>query len=78
MPDGLLEAGRADLRIVYVELNKELAGRQFVSGPLSIADISLFPHLASAKAMGVEFSTQRSPPYWSLVKRDARPSDLCG
>jgi glutathione S-transferase len=52
MPDGLLEAGRADLRIVYVELNKELAGRQFVSGPLSIADISLFPHLASAKAWG--------------------------
>src|SRR6516225_8109948 len=61
MPDGLLEAGRADLRIVYDELNKELAGRQFVSGPLSIADISLFPHLASAKAMGVEFSTQDHP-----------------
>ena len=61
MPDGLLEAGRADLRIVYDELNKELAGRQFVSGPLSIADISLFPHLASAKAMGVEFSTHNHP-----------------
>jgi glutathione S-transferase len=58
VPDRLLEAARADLRIVYDALNKELAGRQFVSGPLSIADIALFPHLASAKAMEVEFSAQ--------------------
>jgi glutathione S-transferase len=55
-PDGLLEAARADLRIVYDALNKELAARQFVSGPLSIADIALFPHIASARAMEVEFS----------------------
>ncbi|MGB7773094.1 MAG: glutathione S-transferase family protein, partial [Pseudolabrys sp.] len=43
MPDGLIEAARADLRIVYDALNEELAERQFVSGPLSIADIALFP-----------------------------------
>ena len=61
MPDGLLEAARADLRIVYDALNKELTGRQFVSGPLSIADIALFPHLASAKSMEVEFSAQDHP-----------------
>jgi glutathione S-transferase len=61
MPDGLLEAARADLRIVYDALNTELAGRQFVSGPLSIADIALFPHLARAKAMEVEFSAQDHP-----------------
>jgi glutathione S-transferase len=61
MPDGLLEAARADLRLVYDALDGELADREFVSGPLSIADIALFPHLASAKAMEVEFSPQLHP-----------------
>jgi len=61
MPDGLLEAARADLRIVYDALDKQLNRHQFVSGPLSIADIALFPHLASAKAMEVEFSAQGHP-----------------
>jgi glutathione S-transferase len=58
MPDGLLEAARADLKLVYDALDAELADREYVSGPLSIADIALFPHLASAKAMEVAFSTQ--------------------
>ena len=61
MPDGLLEAARADLRIVYGALDKELSHHQFVSGPLSIADIALFPHMSSAKAMEVEFSAQDHP-----------------
>lgn len=61
MPEGLLEAGRADLRLVYAALERELAGREFVSGPLSIADIALFPHIASTKAMAVEFSAQEHP-----------------
>jgi glutathione S-transferase len=58
MPAGLLEAARADLKLVYDALDRELADREFVSGPLSIADVALFPHLASAKAMEVEFSTK--------------------
>jgi glutathione S-transferase len=61
MPDGLLEAARADLRLVYDALDSELASREFVSGPLSIADIALFPHLASARAMEIEFSAQAHP-----------------
>jgi len=61
MPDGLLEAARADLRLVYDALDSELTDREFVSGPFSIADIALFPHLASAKAMEVEFSAQFHP-----------------
>ena len=61
MPEGLLEAARADLRLVYDALDKELAHRKFVSGPLSIADIALFPHMASTKAMEVEFSAQEHP-----------------
>jgi glutathione S-transferase len=52
MPDGLLEAARSDLRIVYDALDKELTERQFVSGTFSIADIV-------ARAMEVEFSAVR-------------------
>jgi glutathione S-transferase len=61
MPEGLLQAARADLRLVYDALEKDLAHREFVSGPLSIADIALFPHLASVRAMEVEFSAQEHP-----------------
>jgi glutathione S-transferase len=61
MPDGLLEAARADLRLLYDALERDLADREFVSGPLSIADMALFPHLAGAKAMEVEFSAQEHP-----------------
>jgi glutathione S-transferase len=61
MPEGLLEAARADMRLIYAALDGELAHRQFVSGPLSAADIALFPHMASVRAMEVEFSTQEHP-----------------
>jgi len=61
MPEGLLQAARADLRLVYDALDKELAVREFVSGPSSIADIALFPHLASVRAMGVEFAEREHP-----------------
>jgi glutathione S-transferase len=60
MPAGLLQAARADLRLVYDALERDLAHEEFVSGSLSIADIAL-PHLASAKAMEVEFSAQEHP-----------------
>lgn len=60
MPAGLLEAARADLARVYDALDTELAGREFVSGDaVSIADIALFPHLASVRAMEVEYSLER-------------------
>jgi glutathione S-transferase len=61
MPTGLLQAARADLRLVYDALERDLAHQEFISGPLSIADIALFPHLASVRAMEVEFSTQEHP-----------------
>jgi glutathione S-transferase len=44
------------LRAVYTALEHELADSDFISGTLSVADIALFPHLASAKAMEAEFS----------------------
>jgi hypothetical protein len=61
MPEGLLAAARADLNRVYDALDGELTGREFVSGALSIADIALFPHLASTRAMDVGFSAQVHP-----------------
>lgn len=61
MPAGLLEAARTDLRLIYNALDKELAHRQFVSGPLSVADIALFPHMAAVKAFEVEFLAQEHP-----------------
>ena len=61
MPDGLLEAGRAELAAVYAALDGELARNEFVSGSLSIADLALFPHLASAKAMEAPFSARDHP-----------------
>jgi glutathione S-transferase len=61
MPAGLLETARADMAKVYDRLERDLAAGEFVSGPLSIADIALFPHLAGARAMRVEFSAEKHP-----------------
>ncbi|MBL8510136.1 MAG: glutathione S-transferase family protein, partial [Betaproteobacteria bacterium] len=61
IPAGLLEAARADLFLVYDQLEAELAQRDYLSGPLSIADIALFPHIASARALEVAHSPDRHP-----------------
>ena len=76
MPQGLLDAARADLRKVYDAIEKELADREFVSGTLSVADIALFPHLASAKAMEVEFSAEAYPQLARWFKRMRALPDL--
>ena len=52
MPQGLLDAARADLRAVYAALEHELADRDFISGTLSVADIALLPHLAKRQGDG--------------------------
>jgi glutathione S-transferase len=61
MLEGLPESARADLRLAYDALDSELTDREFVSGPFSIAGIALFLHLASARAMEVEFCAQSHP-----------------
>jgi glutathione S-transferase len=61
MPAGLLEAGRADMDLVYQRLEKDLGGKEFVCGELSIADLALFPHMSATKAMGVEFAKEKHP-----------------
>jgi glutathione S-transferase len=69
MPTGLLEAARADLSQVYDALEAELARREYISGSVSIADIALFPHIASARAMEVEHSPDRHPNLARWFKR---------
>jgi glutathione S-transferase len=76
MPAGLLEAGRKDMDLVYRRLERDLGGKEFVCGELSIADIALFPHMSAAKAMGVEFSKEKHPNVarWS---RQMRQLPIC-
>jgi glutathione S-transferase len=62
MPAGLLEAARQDLDAVYAALERDLADREFVAGAaLSIADVALFPHLSSTRAVGLAHDAARFP-----------------
>jgi glutathione S-transferase len=61
MPKGLLEAARADLASIYDAMELELAQREYISGSISIADIALFPHIASVRAMEVDYSPDQYP-----------------
>ncbi len=55
MPAGLLEKARADMGIAYAALERDLAGKEFVCGALSIADIALFPahHVRAVHGGGI-------------------------
>jgi glutathione S-transferase len=52
-PEGILEAGRQDLRRLLVRLEESLDASGFVCDQISIADFSLFPHISSIKPLGV-------------------------
>ena len=61
MPDGLLDAARTDLALIYDALDAELQGQDWVCGELSIADIALFPHLSGTRTLQVPFDESRHP-----------------
>jgi glutathione S-transferase len=61
MPAGLLDAARRDLALVYAALERDLAGGDYVCGTLSVADLALFPHLSSTRALQVSFEESRHP-----------------
>ena len=69
MPDGMLDAARQDLGTVYDQLESELSETNYICGELSIADIALFPHLVSARTLGVPFSIDRHPNLVSWMSR---------
>ncbi len=61
MPEGMIEAARQDLALVYDALERALAGGDFICGEMSIADIALVPHLTAVRALDVPFSNDRHP-----------------
>ena len=62
MPEGLLEAGRADMEQIYAALERDLKGRTFLGGDApSIADVALFPHITATKMMGTPYDGERCP-----------------
>ncbi|MCB9592459.1 MAG: glutathione S-transferase family protein [Sandaracinaceae bacterium] len=69
MPDGLLDRARADLAKVYAALERDLDGKDFVAGALSIADFALFPHLNATRMLQVPFEAARFPRLLAYYKR---------
>jgi glutathione S-transferase len=68
-PAGLLEAARADLDPVYADLERALAGQDFLCGDLSIADLAVFPHLTAVRFLGVSFDGTARPRLLAWYKR---------
>ncbi len=75
-PAGLLEAAREDLAPIYADLERALAGRDFVCGALSIADLALFPHLTALKFLDIAFDGATHPRVLAWYKR-LRQLDVC-
>lgn len=70
-PPGLLEAARSDLEPIYDELERDLDGRDFVIGELSIADFALYSQLGSAQLVNIGTSPERHPAVFDWLKRMA-------
>jgi len=75
-PPGLLEAAREDLAPVYDDLERALPGRDFVCGPLSIADLAIFPHFTALRFLDVGFDGTTRPRLLAWYKR-LRQLDVC-
>jgi RNA polymerase-associated protein len=60
-PQGLIDAGRRDLWRILEKIETTLEGSGFLCGGLSIADLAVFPHLSSLKALGIVFDPSRHP-----------------
>lgn len=76
MPAGLKEAARRDMDVIYDALERDLDGRDFVCGDLSIADIALFPHVTAVRLLEVSFSVESHPALAAWFKR-LRGLDIC-
>ena len=72
MPDGLMAAAQTDLDRIYDALERDLDGRDFVTGDLSVADLALFPALTAVRTMGVPFSPERHAGIGAWLKRMRR------
>lgn len=68
-PDSWLAAARRDMAQVYQALERDLTGRSFVAGQLSIADIALFPHLTATRAFGLGHDPEKHPRLHAWLRR---------
>ncbi|MEB2285700.1 MAG: hypothetical protein B6D46_09075 [Polyangiaceae bacterium UTPRO1] len=75
-PPGLIEAAREDLAPIYADLEDALAGRDFLGGELSIADLALFPHLTAVRFLDIAFDGATHPRLLAWYKR-LRQIDVC-
>jgi glutathione S-transferase len=76
MPPGLLEAARADLASIFAGLEHAVAGRDFLCGALSIADIALFPHLTALRFLDISFDGEKYPLLLAWYRR-LRGTGVC-
>ena len=60
-PKGLIEAGRRELLQVLADLEQTLGASRYVCNRLSVADLSLFPHISSLRILGVPLSEAAHP-----------------
>jgi glutathione S-transferase len=75
-PPGLLEAAREDLAPIYADLERALAGRDYLCGTLSIAELALFPHLTAVRFLDIAFDGATHPRLLAWYKR-LRQLDVC-
>jgi glutathione S-transferase len=74
MPAGLLDAARRDLGQIYDRLQQQLSTREFICGAVGAADFAVYPHLATANAIGLKFDPARHRDVQRWVKAiRARP-----
>jgi glutathione S-transferase len=60
-PRGLIEEGRSELTRLLAKLEETIGASGFVCEQLSIADLSLFPHISSLRVIGVPLEEASNP-----------------
>jgi glutathione S-transferase len=76
MPPAMLDAARTDLARIYDALERDLEGRDFICGAISIADLALFPQLSAVRTLNVGFGVEQHPRLLAWYKR-MRSLDIC-
>lgn len=68
-PHGLLEAARRDIANIYDRLEAQLADRDYVTGTISVADISLYPQIHGAQHVGLAIDPDKHQRIAAWLKR---------
>ena len=69
MPEGLMDAAKRDIAIVYDRLQERLATRDYVCNEISAADFALYPHVASGRVLGLPLGPERHAAVHAWLKR---------